>query len=65
MPVGHGGDRELARAPSIAGASATELQYQLLVATDLGYLRAEAHHDLDDRVAEVGRMLYRLIKTLS
>lgn len=40
---GREGDREFARYLSIAAGSASEAEYQVLLARDLGYLAAEAH----------------------
>jgi four helix bundle protein len=44
--------------------SACELEYQLLLARDLGYLRPEDFEGLDEGVAEVKRMLASLIQKL-
>ena len=54
---GREGERELARFVSIAGGSASETEYHLLLAADLGYLDPEAHRDLAARVNEVKKML--------
>lgn len=62
---GREGERELARFLSIAGGSASESEYQLLLARDLGYLLPDVHRQLDDQVNEVKRMLNSFIKTLS
>ena len=62
---GREGERELARFLSIAAGSASESEYQLLLARDLGYLPADVHRQLDDQVNEVKRMLNSFIKTLS
>jgi len=62
---GREGERELARFLSIAGGSASETEYQLLLARDLGYLNEEHHHQLDGQVNEVKRMLNSFIQTLS
>ena len=62
---GREGDRELARFLNIASGSASELEYQLLLARDLAYLSADAHRALGVQVGEVKRMLYRFIQTLS
>ena len=62
---GREGERELARFLSIAAGSASESEYQLLLARDLGYLQPEAHRQLDDQVNEDKRMLNSFIKTLS
>lgn len=44
---GRGGDRELLRYLRIALGSVSELEYQLLLAKDLGYLTADRHEDLE------------------
>lgn len=62
---GREGERELARFLSIAGGSASEAEYQLLLARDLGYLPDEHHRQLDAQVNEVKRMLNSFIQTLS
>jgi four helix bundle protein len=62
---GREGERELARFLSIAAGSASESEYQLLLARDLGYLQRDVHRQLDDQVNEVKRMLNSFIKTLS
>ena len=54
---GREGERELARFLSIAAGSASESEYQLLLARDLGYLQPDVHRPLDDQVNEVKRML--------
>ena len=50
-------ERELARFISIAAGSASETEYHLLLAHDLGYLSREAHVDLTARVNEIKKML--------
>ena len=62
---GRDGERELARFLSIAAGSATESEYQLLLARDLGYIPDELHRQLDMQVNEVKRMLNAFIQTLS
>lgn len=49
----------------IALGSATELEYHLTLAHDLGYLSDDAYTDLTDRLAPVKRMLQRFIQRLS
>lgn len=56
---------ELARFLSIAAGSASETEYQLLLARDLGYISADDHSDLDHRVNEVKRMLNSFIQRLT
>ena len=58
-------EKELARFMSIAAGSASELEYQLLLAHDLEYLPQDAYADLNGQVAEVKRMLYRFMQSLS
>jgi len=61
---GRQSDRDLGRFLSIAAGSANELDYQLLLARDLGYLSTDNHRILVDQVAEVRRMLYRFLQSL-
>jgi four helix bundle protein len=61
---GREGDRDFARFLSIAGGSASEAEYQLLLARDLGYLPEERHRPLDAQINEVKRMLNSFIRTL-
>lgn len=62
---GRSGDKELARFLSIAAGSTSELDYQLLLARDLGHLPPDAHARLAEDVGEVRRMLYRFIQSLN
>jgi four helix bundle protein len=62
---GRGGDKELARFLGIAAGSASELEYQLLLARDLGYLPSDDHAHLTEQVTEVRRMLYRFMQSLN
>lgn len=62
---GREGDRELSRFLSIAAGSASESEYQLLLARDLGYLEPDEHQALDNQVNEIKRMLRSFIRTLS
>jgi four helix bundle protein len=61
---GREGDKELARFLSIAAGSASETEYQLLLARDLAYLSPQSHQELDDQVNEVKRMLNAFIQRL-
>ncbi len=61
---GRNGDAELARFCDIASGSASELDYQLLLAHDLGYLSDETYSKLESQLQEVRRMLTGLIGTL-
>jgi four helix bundle protein len=62
---GRDGERDFARFLSIAGGSASEVEYQLLLARDLGYLPEKLHRPLDAQINEVKRMLNSFIRTLS
>lgn len=62
---GRGSDAELARFLQIARGSASELEYTLLLARELGMLQEPAHEALVPRIAEVQRMLTALIKKLT
>lgn len=48
----------------IAAGSASELEYHLLLAHDLGMLNDVAYKKLEPQVTEVKRMLVTLIKKL-
>ncbi len=58
---GTDGNADFGRFLQMAMRSASELQYHLLLARDLGYLDHEAHTPLNDAVQEVKRMLSVLI----
>ncbi len=62
---GRESDRELARFLSIAAGSASETEYQLILARDLAYLDPEHHQVLDAQINEVKRMLNAFIQRLS
>ena len=62
---GRDGERDFARFLSIAAGSASEVEYQLLLALDLGYLPDELHRQLDAQINEVKRMLNSFIQKLS
>lgn len=57
-------DREFARFAQIALGSAGEVEYQLLLAHDIGLLESAVHARLTDQVVQVKRMLTSLLKTL-
>ena len=58
---GHAAEREFARFLQMALASASELEYHLLLAFDLGMLPRDTYVQLDAAVTEVKRMLTSLI----
>ena len=61
---GRNGEAELARFMTISMGSASEVEYQLLLAHDLGYLGKNIYNELHEKVTEVKRMLAGFIKTL-
>ena len=62
---GRNGSAELARFCHIAMGSASELEYHLLLAKDLGLLTDGAYTSLDSGVTEVKRMLTAFLQTLT
>ncbi len=61
---GRDGDAELSRFCRIAMGSASELEYHLLLARDLKYLKTDEHKKLEDGLIEVKRMLATFIRKL-
>ena len=59
---GRDGNAELARFLQIAVGSASELEYHLLLASDLELLKKRTYEDLAGQVIEVKRMLATFIK---
>jgi four helix bundle protein len=59
---GKRGNPEFQRFLQIAAGSASELEYHLLLAKDLGLISAESYKVLDQQTTEVKRMLASLIK---
>ena len=57
-------DPDFARFLQMAMGSASEVQYDLLLAHDLGFLSSTVFQQLDTNVIEVKRMLATLIKKL-
>jgi len=62
---GADGDAELARYCRIARASASELEYHILLSRDLKLMSTDAYEKLTERVVEIKRMLTGLIQKLS
>jgi four helix bundle protein len=60
---GRQGDREFARFLQIARGSVRELECQLLLSRDLGYLPPAVHAKLDADSQDISRMLNGLIRT--
>ena len=61
---GRNGDAELARFLTIAKGSASELDYFLLLAHDLGYLKRSRYEQLAEDVHGISRMLANFIDRL-
>lgn len=61
---GRTGDAELKRFADIAMGSASEVEYLLLLAADLGILDKSLYTELNERVIEVKRMLSAFIVQL-
>jgi len=62
---GRNGDAELARFSSIAMGSASELDYHLVFASDLGLIKPSDHAALAEDTREVKRMLTGLLQKLT
>lgn len=58
---GRGGGAEMARFLQIAIGSAHELDYQLLLSKDLGYLSPEDYQDFFSTITDLKRMLAGLL----
>ena len=61
---GRGSDMDFARFLQIAMGSASELEYELLLSTDLGYLPPENGAAIAAQIIEVKQMLSSLLKKL-
>jgi four helix bundle protein len=61
---GRSGERELARFLDVSMGSASELEYEILLARDLKALSRERHDPLARQITEVKRMLAALIRKL-
>ncbi|MBI3248481.1 MAG: four helix bundle protein [Deltaproteobacteria bacterium] len=62
---GRNGEPELARFFHIATGSASELEYHLLLARDLGFLKSQDYEPLTTEVTEVKKMLTAFIHKLT
>jgi four helix bundle protein len=62
---GRGSDTELKRFAQIAMGSASETEYHLLLAHDLGLIGEESHQRLAEQTQEVNRKLSSFIAKLS
>jgi four helix bundle protein len=61
---GKDGDADFARYLQISRGSASELEYHLLLAKDLGFLKADEHQQLSKEANELKQMLTNFIKKL-
>jgi four helix bundle protein len=61
---GRHGDAELSRFLQIAMGSASEVEYQALLARDLTFINANQYEDVANHVTEVKRMITGLIQKL-
>lgn len=61
---GAGSDLDFARFAQISMRSSCELEYQFILARDLGYLPAATYAEFDKKVVEVKRMLTALMQRL-
>jgi four helix bundle protein len=61
---GRSGDIEFARFLQISMGSASEFEYHLLLARDLGFINDVTHARLSEQVIEIKRMLVSFMKTL-
>src|SRR5438552_18710902 len=62
---GRDGDAELSRFCSIARGSASELEYQILLARDLKLLQTNDYETLSQQTVEIKRMLTVLVQKLT
>jgi len=61
---GRRSDPEMKRFIQIARGSASELEYHLLLARDLEFLKADEFKDLESKILEIQRMLASLTQSL-
>jgi four helix bundle protein len=62
---GRNSDAELNRFLVIAMGSASELEYQLILIKDLGYIQIESYEKLNNELVEIRKMLNTFIQKLS
>ena len=62
---GRDSERDFARFMGIAAGSASEVEYQLLLANDLNYIQDETYEELNQQVNELKKMLNSFIKKLT
>ena len=59
-----GSNAQILQFLNIAKGSASELEYELLLAKDLGYINVVQYEDFDDQVKNICRMLVGLVKAV-
>jgi four helix bundle protein len=59
------GNNEFQRFLQIAARSASELDYELLLARDLGYLAPPEHTRIADELAQIRKMLSSLVRKIN
>jgi four helix bundle protein len=62
---GRNSDAELNRFLVIAMGSASELEYQLILSKDLGYIQFENYEKMNNELVEIRKMLNMFIQKLS
>jgi len=62
---GKRGNNEFGRFLTIASGSASELDYELLLAKDLGYLNDEASQSLSEHLSRMRKMLTALLQKVN
>jgi four helix bundle protein len=61
---GRGSEQDFARFVQMAMGSATEVEYHIVLAKDLGYVEADDFEVLTESVQEVKRMLVSLLRSV-
>lgn len=61
---GRNSDAELKRFLTIAMGSASELEYQLILSNDLGYIQTDNYEKLSNELIEIRKMLNTFIQKL-
>ncbi len=62
---GRTGEAELSRFLRIASGSASECEYHLLLAKELGYLNDEDYKGLEKQVCRLKRMIFGLLRSMT
>lgn len=62
---GHNTQPQLARFLSVASGSASELEYQIILSKDLGFIDNKSFKELSEKVTEIKRMLFSLLQKVS